>query len=296
MAHPVRFSIQTAPQNVSFDDLRRCWQTAEAAGFDAAYVFDHFIPIFSDENGPCMECFTVLTALAAATQRIRIGTLVVGNSYRHPAVLANICATLDQISGGRLELGMGAGWWEREYRAYGIEFPSVATRIRQMEEAIRVVRALCTEHAPSFRGRFYTLADARMEPKPAQKPCFPIFVGGRGEQLTLRAVARVADGWNLIAAPVEEFRAKQEVLLRHCERERRDPATLRKSLAMGFAGFRPLAPRMPPGALGGSLGEVTDAVGRAFDAGVDEVILSMRPPYDFEALERFGREVAAKYR
>src|SRR5687768_7562943 len=168
MSYPVRFGIQTAPQNVTFEELRDCWQTADRAGFDIAYVFDHFIPIFSDENGPCMECFTTLTALACATEHIRVSTLVVGNSYRHPAVLANICATLDVISGGRFELGIGAGWWEREYRAYGIEFPPIGRRIRMMEEAVRVVRLLGTEHAPSFKGRYYTLDDARMEPKPIQ--------------------------------------------------------------------------------------------------------------------------------
>ena len=296
MSHPIRFSIQTAPQNVSFETMRACWQRAEAAGFDVAYVFDHFIPIFTDENGPCMECFTVLTALASATKRMRIGTLVVGNSYRHPAVLANICSTLDVISGGRLELGIGAGWWEREYRAYGIEFPSVATRIRQMEEAVRVIRALCGEHAPSFRGRYYTLEDARMEPKPLQKPCFPIFVGGRGEQLTLRAAARVADGWNIIAATPEELAKKLAVLRAHCERERRDPASLGVSAAVGFAGFRPLGPRMMPGALGGSQAEVQEGVARLLEAGADEVILSLRAPYDLEAIERFGTEVAAKLR
>lgn len=296
MTHPVRFSIQTAPQHVSFEEMRACWQVAERAGFDVAYVFDHFIPIFSDEDGPCLECFTVLTALAGATRRMRIGTLVVGNSYRHPALLANLCATLDVISGGRLELGIGAGWWEREYGAYGIEFPSVATRIRQMEEAIRVVRALCTEHAPSFRGRYYTLDDARMQPKPLQKPCFPIFVGGRGEQLTLRAAARVADGWNIIAATAEELARKLAVLRAHCERERRDPATLRVSAAVGFAGFRPLGPRMMPGALGGSQAEVLEGVARLLAAGASELILSVRAPYDLEALERFGAEVAAKLR
>jgi F420-dependent oxidoreductase-like protein len=276
--------------------MRDCWQRAEAAGFDTAYVFDHFIPIFSDENGPCMECFTVLTALAAATRRIRIGTLVVGNSYRHPAVLANICSTLDVISGGRLELGIGAGWWEREYRAYGIEFPSVATRIRQMEEAVRVIRALCGEHAPSFRGRYYTLADARMEPKPLQKPCFPIFIGGRGEQLTLRSVARVADGWNIIAATEAELRKKLEVLRGHCEREKRDPASVRVSIAVGFTGFQPVGPKSFPGALGGSVAQVTDAAGKLLEAGADEVILSIRAPYDLDAIERFGTEVAAKLR
>ncbi|MEX0784052.1 MAG: TIGR03560 family F420-dependent LLM class oxidoreductase [Dehalococcoidia bacterium] len=297
MSHSVRFGIQTAPQHVTFDELRQCWQTADRAGFDIAYVFDHFIPIFSDEDGPCMECFTTLTALACATERIRVSTLVVGNGYRHPAVLANICATLDVISGGRFELGIGAGWWEREYRAYGMEFPPIGKRIRMMEEAVRVVRLLGTEHAPSFQGRYYTLDDARLEPKPLQKPCFPIFIGGRGEQLTLRAVARVGDGWNIIGTNLEEFERKLGVLLEHCEREARDPAEIRKSVAMRFSGTRPLPPGTPVGgAITGSWDQMAEQVGRLIEAGADEVTLSMRAPYDLEGLTGFGAEVAARFR
>ena len=297
MSYPTRFGIQTAPQNVTFEELRDCWQTADRAGFDIAYVFDHFIPIFSDENGPCMECFTTLTALACATENIRVSTLVVGNSYRHPAVLANICATLDVISRGRFELGIGAGWWEREYRAYGIEFPPIGRRIRMMEEAVRVVRLLGTEPAPSFKGRYYTLDDARMEPKPVQKPCFPIFIGGRGEQLTLRAVARVGDGWNIIGTNLEEFERMLGVLLEHCEREGRDPAGIRKSVAMRFSGMRPLPPGTPAGgAITGSIDQMTDQVGRLVEAGADEITLSMRAPYDLEGLTRFAQEVAPSFR
>lgn len=297
MSSPVRFGIQTAPQNVTFEELRDCWQAADRAGFDIAYVFDHFIPIFSSEDGPCMECFTTLTALACATERMRVSTLVVGNSYRHPAVLANICATLDVISGGRFELGIGAGWWEREYRAYGMEFPPIGKRIRMMEEAVRVVRLLCTAHAPSFEGRYYRLDDARMEPKPVQDPCFPIFIGGRGEQLTLRAVARVGDGWNIIGTNVEEFERKLGVLLEHCEREGRDPTEIRKSVAMRFSGTQPLPQGTPSGgAISGTWDQMAEQVGRLVEAGADEVTLSMRAPYDLEGLHGFAAEVASRFR
>lgn len=293
----VRFGIQTAPQHVTFPELRECWQTADRAGFDIAYVFDHFIPIFSDEDGPCMECFTTLTALACATERIRVSTLVVGAGYRHPAVLANICSTLDVISGGRFELGIGAGWWEREYRAYGIDFPPVGRRIRMMEEAVRVVRMLCSEHAPSFEGRYYRLADARLEPKPVQKPCFPIFIGGRGEQLTLRVVARVGDGWNIIGSNAEEFEHKLAVLHEHCEREGRDPSEIRASIAMRFAGMQPLPPGTPAsGTIGGSVDEMTEQVGRLVEAGANEITLSVRAPYDLEGLQRFAADVAGHFR
>lgn len=297
MSFPLRFGIQTAPQNVTIDELRDCWRTADRAGFDIAYVFDHFIPIFSDENGDCLECFTTLTALACVTERIRVSTLVVGAGFRHPAVLANICSTLDVVSGGRFELGIGAGWWEREYRAYGIEFPPIGRRIRMMEEAIKVIRALCTEDAPGFDGRYYQLEDARMSPKPVQKPCFPIFIGGRGEQLTLRAVARLGDGWNIIGTNVEEFERKLGILHEHCEREGRDPAEVRTSVAMRFSGFQPLPPGTPAGgAIHGTIAEMQEQVGRLVEAGANEVTLSMRAPYDLDGLERFANEVAGSFR
>jgi alkanesulfonate monooxygenase SsuD/methylene tetrahydromethanopterin reductase-like flavin-dependent oxidoreductase (luciferase family) len=166
-----------------------------------------------------------------------------------------------------------------------------------MEEAVRVVRLLCTEHAPSFEGRYYRLADARLEPKPVQKPSFPIFIGGRGEQLTLRAVARVGDGWNIIGTNVEEFERKLGVLLEHCDREGRDPAEIRKSVAMRFSGTQSLPPGTPAGgAISGSWDEMTDQVGRLVEAGADEITLSMRAPYDLEGLQGFAREVAARFR
>jgi F420-dependent oxidoreductase-like protein len=285
----MRFGIQTAQQHVPFEQMRDCWQRAEALGFDIAYVFDHFIPIFSDEDGPCLECFTTLTALACATERIRIGTLVVGNTYRNPALLANTCATLDIVSGGRLELGIGAGWFEREHRAYGYEFPPIGRRIRMMEEAIHVIRALCTEQAPAFKGRYYELNDARLEPKPVQKPCFPIFVGGRGEKLTLAAVARAADGWNIIGASADEFRQKMAALSEHCERERRDLASIHKSVALTV---RPDGRRI----LNSETDELTDLIGQLREDGADEVIFSIGPRYDYEALERVAREVMPAFR
>ena len=133
----MEFGIQTGPQHVTFAEILDVWRHVEREGFDHAWTFDHFIPIFSDPAGPCLEGWTTLTALMAQVPRIRGGTLVTGNGYRHPAVLANVAATLDQITGGRLEMGIGAGWWEMEYNAYGMEYPPVPQRIRALENRCR---------------------------------------------------------------------------------------------------------------------------------------------------------------
>lgn len=217
MARATEFGIQTGPQDVEYTELLAVWQAAEREGFDHAWTFDHFIPIFSDPTGPCMEGWTTLTALMSQVPRLRGGTLVTGNSYRHPAVLANIAATLDVISGGRVEMGIGAGWWEMEYEAYGIDYPHVSERIYAMEEALQVMRALWTEERANFSGKFYTIRDALCEPKPVQKPHIPIWVGGSGPQLTLRAVARHADGWNTFLGPREGYTQLLGALERHCE-------------------------------------------------------------------------------
>ena len=181
---PIEFGIQTGPQHVTYPELLSVWQHVEREGFDHAWTFDHFIPIFSNPLGPCFEGWTMLTALMAQVPRIRAGTLVTGNSYRHPALLANIASTLDVISGGRLEMGIGAGWWEMEYKAYGHDFPPVADRIRALEESVQIMKALWTEPRASFAGKHYTITDALCEPKPVQKPHIPIWVGGAGPKMT----------------------------------------------------------------------------------------------------------------
>ncbi len=305
---PIEFGIQTAPQHNTYDELLAVWQTAEREGFDHAWTFDHFIPIFSDPTGPCMEGWTVLTALMAQVPRLRGGTLVTGNSYRHPALLANIAATLDVISGGRVEMGIGAGWWETEYSAYGFDFPHVSERIYAMEEALQVMQALWTEERANFDGRFYTITDALCEPKPVQKPHIPIWVGGAGPQLTLRAVARHADGWNTFLQPREDYTELLGALEKHCEKLGRDPATIRKSLAA------PLVIDTDPARLDAKLKQVAETrrstpddvrrralIGTPDDIaaqlksleelGVDHVILSLRAPYNHDELALFGREV-----
>ena len=308
MTRRIEFGIQTPPQHVTYEALRDVWRLAEREGYDHAWTFDHFIPIFSDPTGPCLEGWTTLTALMTEVPRLRAGTLVTGNSYRHPALLANIAATLDRITGGRVEMGIGAGWWEQEYRVYGIDYPHVSQRIYAMEEAIQVMQALWTEERANFQGRYYTITDALCEPKPVQQPHIPIWVGGAGPELTLRAIARHGDGWNTFLMPREDYSQLLGALERHCAAAGRDPASIRKSLAGQLAiGSDPAAVERRIEAIAKARGaDVNDARQRTFagtpdeivnrilglaEQGVDHIILGMRAPYDNDGLIQFAREV-----
>jgi F420-dependent oxidoreductase-like protein len=184
---------------------------AERLGFESVWVSDHLMLA----NKPIVECFTTLSALATLTQNIRLGSLVACNSYRSPALLAKMGATLDIISQGRLEFGIGAGWNAEEYRAYGIPFPPPRTRIAQMREGIEIIKRMWTQEAPTFTGEYFSIEGAHCEPKPIQKPHPPITVGGSGEQLTLKAVAEYADRSNWMGS-VAEFAHKMGVLQDHC--------------------------------------------------------------------------------
>ena len=222
----MRFALKTAPQHTSWRDMLAVWQAADDIEFyESGWTFDHFYPIFSDWTGPCLEGWVTTTALAQATRRLRVGVLVTGMPYRHPAVLANMAASLDVISDGRLELGLGAGWNQQEADAYGIDIGANLTdRFDFFEESLEVVTRLLTEETADFDGRFLHLRGARCEPKPVQRPHPPICIGGGGEHRTLRAVARFAQHWNFPGGDAATFRHKVEVLHGHCEALGRDPA------------------------------------------------------------------------
>jgi len=199
-------------------------QRVDAGGWHAVYVCDHFMPhdpSGAAADGPVLECWTTLTGLAARTTRIRLGTLVLGNTYRHPAVVANMAATLDQVTGGRVVLGIGAGWQVNEHAAYGLPLPGARERIEALDEACGVIRSLLSRRRTTLGGQAYRLTDAPCEPKPVQGP-LPLLVGGGGERLTLKVAARHADVWHAWADP-DLFRHKSAVLDRHCEQVGRDP-------------------------------------------------------------------------
>ncbi|HUJ06667.1 MAG TPA: LLM class F420-dependent oxidoreductase [Streptosporangiaceae bacterium] len=223
----MRFAFKTAPQNTTWADMLAVWKEADDIEiFESGWVFDHFYPIVGDSAGPCLEGWAALTALAQATRRLRLGNLVTGIHYRHPAVLANMAATIDIISGGRLELGIGAGWNEEESGAYGIELGTPRERSDRFEEACQVLIGLLSQEITDFDGTYYQLAGARCEPKGPQRPHPPICIGGSGERRTLLTTAKYAQHWNFVGGPPDVFARKRDVLRAHCADVGRDPAEI----------------------------------------------------------------------
>lgn len=254
----------------------------EATGWDGIYLADHFMPNAADNSGPTQECWTSLAALAALTSRVRVGSLVSGNTYRHPAVLAKMAAQVDIISGGRLVLGLGAGWQQNEHEAYGIDYHTLGGRMRRLEESAQVIKSLFQNDRTDFHGRAYTVTNAPLAPKPVQEGGPPLLIGGGGEQRTLRIAALYADEWNVWGAP-ETLARKGEVLARHCEEVGRDPATIWHSAqAVVTISDDPKvveAARQPGRpVLAGNAAEIVDTLGRYAEAGVDEFIV---PNFNF---------------
>ena len=276
----MRFAFKTSPQNMTWDDLLAVWRAADDLEvFESGWTFDHFYPIFSDSTGPCMEGWVTTTALAQATTRLRIGLLVTGIHYRHPAVLANMASALDIISGGRLELGVGAGWNVEESDAYGIELGGLTERFDRFDEALECLVGLLTQDNTDFRGEYFTLTDARNEPKPIQRPHPPIVIGGTGPRRTLRAVARHAQHWNHPGADVEGWRSSLAVLHERCAEIGRDPAEITTSIHLLYD------PAGGPGPL------VEQAAAFA-DAGLDLGIVYLPPPHDPAVLEPLAEALA----
>jgi F420-dependent oxidoreductase-like protein len=223
----MRFAIKTRPEHQSWAQMREVWLAADQIEiFESAWNWDHFYPLTGDLTGPNLEGWTMLAAFAEATSRIRIGCQVTGMIYRHPAVLANMAATVDIISAGRLELGVGAGWNQMECDAYGIELPPVAERFDRFDEGVEAIVALLSQTATTFEGRYVRLTDARCEPKPVQRPHPPVVIGGRGKTRTLRTAARWAQQWNAITQDPADWLDLKQALVSHCEQISRDPAEI----------------------------------------------------------------------
>jgi len=206
---------------------------AEGLGFNSVWAYDHFFPYHAYkplESKPMFECWTLLSAIASITKRVRIGQVVTCNSYRGPALLAKMGATLDAISNGRLDFGIGAGWYEEEYKAYGYEYPKDSMRIAQLDEALQIIRAMWTDVKATFSGKHYSIRDAICNPKPLQKPYPPIMVGGSGEKLLLRVVAKHADRYNHPFGTPSELKRKIEVLKDHCKVIGRDHKEIETSV------------------------------------------------------------------
>jgi F420-dependent oxidoreductase-like protein len=230
----VRVGLDLSQHQLSWEELLRRARFAEQAGFDGAWVFDHFRALYGDPTGPCLEAWTLLAALAVATSRIRLGTLVTGVTYRHPSILAAEAVTVDHMSGGRLELAVGAAWQQDEHAALGIPFPPTRERTERLEEAIAVLRALMTTDGASFEGRHYRLRDATYRPRPVQQPHPPLWVGAGGRKRTIPIAARHADVWHSFGS-VEVLRAKAAVLDEHARRAGRDPAAIARAANLSLS-------------------------------------------------------------
>jgi F420-dependent oxidoreductase-like protein len=279
MPYPIRFGIQTPQQHMSWPDLLALWQEIDALGYDTAWGFDHFLPIFSDPTGPCLEGWTALAALAMATRHVRVGLMVTGNTYRHPAVLAKMATTVDIISKGRLILGLGAGWFKLEHQEYGIPFHTTGERLRRLDEALQVIKLLWTQEQANFNGKHFQLENASFMPKPLQRPHPPILTGAGGEKVALGIVAQHAQMWNWVGTP-EVMHARIARLEEHCKRIGRDPETIEKSVLVSgtFA-----------------LDDTRKQVDAYVTAGVTHIVFSVGPA-ERAWVRRFAEEIMPNYR
>jgi F420-dependent oxidoreductase-like protein len=305
--HPIRFGVQTGQQMVEWPVLLDLWRKCDRWGYDTLWAFDHFLPIFVDPDGPCLEGWTLLGALAQATTHARIGHLVTGNTYRNPCLLAKMAATVDHISDGRLVLGIGAGWFELEHRAFGIDFKTVRGRLDALDEACRIVKSLFTERQTTFRGKHYTVLEAMGNPKPRQRPHPPIMIGGTGRKVLLRIVAEHADMWNAAGEP-DEFRALIDVIRRHGDAVRRDTDAIEKTVMLPLcyrasaereqrvckliAGMRQVSPSDARRQIMiGGKDECLAKVAAYAAAGVTHFIFMTFAPYHTDEIQAFAEEV-----
>jgi len=272
----MRFSFWPTPM-LSFEETLSLGQHVADTGWDGMWLADHFMPNAEDTSAPWPEAWTTLAALAPQVPRIRLGTMVSGNTYRHPAVLAKMAATLDHISGGRLVLGLGSGWQENEHHQYGIEFSTISGRLDRLDEACQVIKALFSEKQANFDGEHYSLKDASLEPKPLQRP-LPLLIGGGGEKVTLKITAKYADEWN-VWGTVDILKTKMAILDQHCESVGRDPSEIQRSaVALLFvsdddAFVKKMKESSPQPVLAGNLNEIRDTVAAYSEAGVNELLV-----------------------
>jgi len=309
----LQLGVHIGQQNTSITELRALWRRLDEAGLDWLSVWDHMYEA-PPAGGtlPHFETMTTLGALAADTRRARLGCLVLYVGYRNPALLAKAAATLDHLSGGRFEIGLGAGWHEWEARAYGYDFPGVGTRLDMLEEGVQVVRGLLTAERTTFSGRHFKVDNASCLPIPVQER-LPIWIGGVGEKRTLRIVARWADGWNAAYVSAAQYRHLSSVLDQWCEKEGRDPSTVRRSVNVAFhlgsddakaaaaeaeieRQWGPAAARVRGGCLTGTPAGAAEKVAAWIEAGAQEVNVALRAPFDEAALDAYVETVVPALR
>jgi alkanesulfonate monooxygenase SsuD/methylene tetrahydromethanopterin reductase-like flavin-dependent oxidoreductase (luciferase family) len=305
----MRFGIHAGPQDCTLDDLRRLWRIADTKGFHWCSVWDHLYSVsdLADPAKPAFEGIATMAALAAWTQKVRVGSLVFCVGYRNVGVLAKAAATIDHISGGRCELGLGAGWNEAEFGAFHMPFLPIKDRLDQLEETAIVLRRLFDGERVTFAGKQIQVTDAVCAPAPVQKK-LRLWVGGQGEKRMLRIVARHADGWNVPFLAPEIYAARCATLDAWCEKEKRDPQEIVHTVNVGLAigeneararqqeekltlMFGGLTEWVKPGHLLGTPAQVRERIATYARAGAQWVILAVRAPFDWDGLALFIDEV-----
>ena len=305
----IKFGVTLPQFGATWSEARDLALLADESGFDSVWLADHFFGVGGDDP---LEAWTEMSAIAAVTRKIEIGFLVLCNSYRPPALLAKMAATFDAISQGRLILGYGAGWFSQEYEAYGYDFPSVRTRLEQLEEGLEILKRMWTDDAPTFHGVHYHIENARCWPKPVRAPHPPILIGGGGEKILLKLVARYANIWNNLGIAHGQIGQKLAVLRSHCERisrrfddieisqqtiaaigDTREEANRRTERVHQEVGFLTGAPGLCPT---GMPNEIIERVNKNIASGITTFVMSFGRKVDVESLRLFGKEVIPAFR
>ncbi len=313
----MKFGASISSYTTTWDSIESAIHTMEAGGWDSIWFPDHFIPPAAWKGGedqPIFESWSLLAAVAGMTEKLRMGHMVNGNTYRNPALVAKMATTIDQISRGRFILSHGAAWFQREHDAYGWEFPSLKERSDRFEESCQLIRLLLNSEEPvNFKGEYYNLENAPLSPKSFQSPHIPIMIGGLGEKRTLRTLARYGDMWNLDGFAVgkeenvqyggmslELFNRKVDILHRHCEKAGRDPSEISLTISMptklskNKSETDAFIKQVGPGTVAGTADYIVSRVGEFMEAGVDEIMFSPRPS-DSESLQALDEEVLSAF-
>jgi F420-dependent oxidoreductase-like protein len=310
--NPIRFGIASGQQRYQWPQLRQLWELADRAGYDSLWTGDHLYAIMTDPSESTFEGWSTLAALSQHTSRARIGSLVNCNSFRNPCLTAKMAVTLDHLSHGRFILGLGAGWFEQEHRSLGFEFQPILERLRALDEACRIIKAMLTEGRATFHGSHYEIADAICSPKPIQRPRPPLMIAGRGENVLLRIVAEHADMWNTQGNP-EQMKRLIEVIRRHGDRVRRDIGEIEKTVvitlcyrasreqeeeAVRFTAMigRTSAEEARKQMMIGDKQECLDKIELYRRAGVTHFIFMLREPFAPDEISRYADEVIASAR
>ena len=290
----MKFGVHAGPQNLPMDELKRLWRTADESGFHWVSVWDHFYanPLQSRDD-PCFEAVASMAGLAALTQNVRVGCLVFCALFRNPGVLAKAAVTIDHLSEGRAEIGIGAGWFEEEFTDFGYGFPPLAERMDQLEEALTIIRSLWRDEETNFQGKYYQMTGAVCAPKPVN-PGMRIWIGGTGKRRTPRLAAEYGDGFNMPYAPPAVVADRLDTMRRACDRIGRDPGEVEVSVNLGFyLGQEPsvIPSHIAPGSVVGSTQQAIDRIAEYQALGVEGVNIAFRPPIHWDAFQQYIEEV-----